>query len=192
MVLAAILEGNGGTCLRCHNPNRPSYGSSPDPEEGYWELTPENASPLAKTLLLDDFFWNSSDDHSPMGNDTGADTLAFYQGWRGANPQTPATSFLRDLLMRWEVSDRGWTESSVSAGDLVDRHFEILTRDDMIIALAFSQIVVDGKLDRDIKIRSLLAVTRQALPTVLAFRGWDSQATRIACLEKMRTAIEAA
>lgn len=49
------------------------------PQDEEWELAPENSHPKAQAILTDDFLWDCADENSPLGNDTGADILAFYR-----------------------------------------------------------------------------------------------------------------
>ena len=92
-------ERYNGLCKPCYkrlNPSKKSY-----PIENYdleWELSPENAHPIAKENLEEEFFWDICNDYSPLGNDTGADVLHHYRKWRKSNPSTNSNVFLKQIL----------------------------------------------------------------------------------------------
>ena len=161
-------------------------------EKLYWELCPENGSSLSQEILKPDFFWQSSNDYAPLGSDTGSDTLGLYQSWRAYNFDAPTVRFVSELSARWEVGDCDWDISDVTHEALEGNHYQILTRDDMIIAVAFAEIIIDGRISDEIACRALAAIQRQESPTVLSFRGWESNDTRLQTLGLMRGAIEGA
>src|SRR5690242_9614237 len=114
-----------------------------------WDLTPENGHPRARQLLTEPFFWSIADDGAPLGNDTGADTLAFYRRWRADHPNRRTQDFVRDILASWEVENADWLllDEALLRDALEADQFSVLTRDDFMIALAFAQLVLDGKVD---------------------------------------------
>ncbi len=126
------------------------------------------------------------DDYSPVGSDTGADVLAMYRTWRSKGGARER--FLPDLLHGWEIQNRDWEKvpSSVLEEQLPDNHYQILTRDDAIIALAFAQFFVDGSVDPAVIRRALTAIERESDPAVLRFRGWVDPKHRLERLEEMR------
>jgi len=163
-----------------------------DTDDG-WELTPEKGHPVARKLLRDPFFWSIADDGAPLGSDTGADTLAFYCGWRAENPTTPAAAFVQKTLEGWEV---GASTESLDEHELKkaldEDHFSILTRDGFLIALAFAQLVLEGRVDPDIRTQALHSIQRQATEVVISFRGWVGPKERRSRSAKMQKALEAA
>ena len=157
-----------------------------------WELSPENAHPNAKRLLKADFYWDVVDEDSPFGNDTGADTLEFYRAWIRENDDDE--EFLFELFDEWEV-DRELAESMPDAElatQLEEDHYDVLTYDDVVIALAFAQLVLEGNASPDMAAAASRSLRRQALPAVIEFRGWsDPDERRRRCahmLEVMRSA----
>ena len=143
-----------------------------------WELSREAAHPNAQRLMKAEFYWDVFDDDSPFGNDTGADTLEFYRAWSATSDEED--EFLDQLFEDWEV-DRELAES-IPDGELRDRleedHFDILTYDDVVIAVAFAQIVLEGNASRQIAAAASRSLERQALPEVIDFRGWSDPAER--------------
>ena len=158
-----------------------------------WELAPESGHPRARQLLTEPFFWSIADDGAPLGNDTGADTLAFYREWRADHPNGSTQEFVRDILAGWEVENADWLllDEALLGEALEDDHFSVLTRDDFMIALAFAQLVLDGKVDSQVREMALYSLRRQATDVVIAFRGWTEVEERLTRLAQMQTALEA-
>ena len=128
-----------------------------------WELDPANAHSKARTLLDKRFYWDEGDDNSPLGNDTGHDTLSSYLEWRRKGPKADPTRFFQKLLKSWGVEDRDWDllDADVLRQRLDREPFHVITRNDAIIGLAFSQIVVEGKVHSEVKRKALLAIDRE-------------------------------
>lgn len=59
------------------------------------DLVKENAHPVARNLLVEDFFWDITEETSPFGNDTGSDASYNYIDWRKSNRNSDVVSFLR-------------------------------------------------------------------------------------------------
>ena len=138
-------------------------------DEEEWELAPENAHPKARAALADDYFWDCTDDNSPFGNDTGADTLAFFREWRRDHPRGKPLRFLSRLLRDWEATDDHWevTDPAEVGRLAADDRFSFDARDDALIALAFGQVVLEGRVEPEVKVRALTALHRQSLPAAL-------------------------
>ena len=69
--------------------------------------------------------------------------------------------------------------------------FPRLVRDDVIIGLAFAQCLVDDRIEVEAKRRALVAIERQGLECVLAFRDWTDRQERQRNLEAMRRFLSA-
>jgi hypothetical protein len=76
--------------------------------------------------------------------------------------------------------------------ELATDHFQRLVGDDVAIAFAFAQLIVDGDVRAVDRQRALRAIERQGLPSVLEFRDWENPATRRRALSAMRRALEEA
>lgn len=167
---------------------------SGDENEELWELSPETAHPNAAQILTDEFFWDCMDENSPFGNDTGADALKFFREWRAAHTRANPLEFLGKILREvFEVPDAHWNvvELDQVRALLNDSEYDLSVRDDTVIAVAFGQIVLEGRVETEIKRRALLALQRQSLPAVIEHRGWVSPAARIERLERMREVLGA-
>lgn len=127
--------------------------------------------PSARTRLDDPFFWDIGDDHAPVGNDTGADILASYRGWRRRQKRTGAQSlaYVEKILREWEMHETGG-------------HDAHLVRDEAFIALAFAQVMLDGAVAKEVSSRALVAIERQ----LASCSRWPQPATRQATLERMK------
>jgi uncharacterized protein YfeS len=156
-----------------------------------WELSPSNIHPTAARILTDAFYWDCVDDNSPFGNDTGADTLHFFHEWREQHPEANPVIFLDELLEGWEAVNDHWEviDSEQVQKLLKEDAFSLSTRDDAVIAVAFGQFALEGRIEPEIKRRALLAMERQALPALL--ETWAVPAfERVERLGKMRAVVE--
>lgn len=161
-------------------------------EEDYWELSPKNSHPTAVAILTDDFYWNELADNSPFGNDSGNDTLKLFQKWREKNWMETPIIFLDRLLKDWEVTNDFWnvTDASEAQKLLEQDDFSFIERDEVIIALAFGQLLLAGKVDAELKRRALLAIERQSLPAIIKFVWGDYPEERVIRLKKMKSVLE--
>lgn len=152
-----------------------------------WDLSPEVAHPNARRLMKAEYFWDICDEDSPFGNDTGADTLEFFR--EQLDSDDGDDQFLDDILEEWEV-DRGAAES-VPDGDLKraleEEPFHILTYDDVVVAVAFAQLLFRGKATKQMTDAAIRCLKRQALPAVIEFRNWeDFDERRDRCAEMIK------
>lgn len=146
---------------------------------GPWELLDIDWStyhPDARALLDDPFFWDCADDLAPVGNDTGADILEGYRAWRRRkkNASVGALAYLCRVLAEWEVPLEG------SDGKLA------LVRDEACVALAFSQIMLEGRVESEVAECALQAITRQR-PTI---GDWPDSVRREQALARTGDAIK--
>jgi uncharacterized protein YfeS len=156
-------------------------------EDDLPELSREDAHPRAREALTDAFFWDFADEGSPIGNETGRDTFVAFEEWRDEHPRESPLALLRALLARWEVADAYW--DTVDAAEVQaageEDEFSLLTRDEVIFGLAFSQLLLEGRVDTEVRRRALLAITRQELPMILS--AWEGRALeRAQRLARMR------
>lgn len=160
-------------------------------DDDEWELAPANAHPKARAALTDDYFWDCTDDNSPFGNDTGADVLAFFREWRPSHARGKPLRFLGQLLRDWEVNDDHWDVTDpAEVGRLVKQDkFSFQTRDEAIIALSFGQILLEGRVDPDVKHRALVALRRQGLPAAVERWPDEHRAERRRRLAAMEAAL---
>ncbi|SRR5581483_3408177 len=107
----------------------------------------EDFHPDARRILDDPFFWETANDFSPNGNDTGADLL--HEARRDPRAHRDPIRFLAGLLRRWGVASmiaaalakqqREWDDKDQTA---------ITTHDEAAIALPFALIKHYGSAPR--------------------------------------------
>jgi uncharacterized protein YfeS len=136
---------------------------------------PELAHQRARELLVEDFFWDCTDEEALFGSDEGHDAYFEYRSWRTANPQAP----LVDCLA-WILEDRLdeytlhlCSEERVRA-DLAEPDeafmadsWDTFTLDATIIATAFGQLLDEGRIDPSAKPYVNVALTRQLHPAIV-------------------------
>lgn len=135
-----------------------------------------NAHPKAKEILDLPFFW-SSDDFSPIGGDTGFDVRDEFWSWRLYNASASIKRYLADLFEAW-----GYNRSDISAVANSDpnqctgpNHLTANVYDDVVIAVAFVQFMVDGYLDKYLQKISFTAAERQLSPLVMEYRAGENE-----------------
>ncbi len=154
------------------------------------DLAREDSHPKAVEALVDEFFWDASDPCGPFGDETGREVLEAFRDFRETEPRGEALELLGELLERWEVADTGWDAMDADAVQAIGEEDELglLVRDEAVIALAFAQIVVDGRVDLEVRRRAMLALGRQSLPALV--HGWgELAAKRLAHVERMRAVL---
>jgi uncharacterized protein YfeS len=149
-------------------------------------LDPDDAHPRAREALTDAFFWDPSDPSCPFGEETGIEVLEALRDFRDEAPQGSVMELLGELLARWEIADAGWDAIEADEVQALGEADEtsLLLRDEVILALAFGQIVVEGRIDAEVRRRAMLALARQALPALL--HGSGDAARRALCIDRMR------
>jgi uncharacterized protein YfeS len=139
------------------------------------DLSPEDAHPKARAALTDAFFWDTTDACAPFGDETGREVLEALRDLRDEDPRGDALALLDELLDRWEIARGSWDvveEAEVMALG-ADDELGLLVRDEAILALAFGELIVSGRVEPEVRRRAVLALTRQALPALL--HGWGEQ-----------------
>ena len=151
------------------------------------ELSPEDAHAKAREALTDAFFWDTEDAGAPFGNDTGREVLEALRDARVEDPGAISSPSSSELLARWEIADEHW--DTVSEAEIealgADDELGLIVRDEAILALAFGQLIEEGRIDAEVRRRALLALARQALPALLHGSGALPSARRKR-VERMR------
>lgn len=157
------------------------------PQKDNWTFLPENASPRARELLGESFYWNICDDNSPLGNDGGNDALVLYRRWRKNEPAENVPAFIVKTLQSFGVADTGWEILSASRlkALLKTDWCSVLIKDDFIIGLAFAQLIIEGEIHCLVRDRAQYALKRQATKSVIDFRGWVDPNERRERLKEM-------
>lgn len=146
----------------------------------------------ATRLLPNAFFWDDVDEHSPFGNDTGADVLYFFRRWRFENPNGNRLTFFEELLAALVIA-RPQLQPSTILGETQDDSLDaICAWDDAIISWAFAQIACDGNLDSSVAESALAAAQRQLDSDIIEHRGWTKPEERIAAIGRTIDSIQSA
>jgi len=147
----------------------------------------EEAHAKAREALTDDFFWDATDPCGPFGNDTALEVYEALRDLRDDDATASPIPLLDELLERWEVADEGWDAVEADAVQAIgaDDELGLLVRDEAILALAFGDLVLTGRVHPEARRRAMLALSRQALPALLHGFG-DRMKAREARVARMR------
>jgi len=162
-----------------------------------WNPDYKNAHPKAKELMKDEFLWNPIDENSPFGNDDGADAVYKFKEWRQHNKKTNTVNFIEKLLIDWnyktynfQQADTIEIEKYLKSSDIGVRMF--IGIDDAIIATGFGQLILEGKIDKELKELTLIAIERQLMPFSLNLLDKSLREERADKLKRMKEIINAA
>jgi uncharacterized protein YfeS len=136
----------------------------------------DNAHPNAKKLMADSFFFSPIEETAPFGSDDGSDTYASFQDWRKTHPDKSLITFLKNHIDEW-----GYAKFDIYETDL-EKLKPYLKQDEMsiqymtgidqaIVASAFGQLYLEGKIDNDIKELAIISINRELLPSILKLWG---------------------
>jgi len=132
----------------------------------------EKASPKAKVLMPDEWYYSPIDDLAPFGNDNAADTYASFYEWRKNNQSGSPKAFLLAHFKQWnypnldlESTDYNTFKSFLQSDQLGSRY--LFGMDASIIATALGQLYLEGKIDFDIREFAVKAIKRESLPEIL-------------------------
>lgn len=155
-----------------------------------WELSPKNAHPRAVALLKDSFYWSILDDDSPFGNDNGADALTAYRKWRNQHRIGTAVDFIRELLTSFQAPLSEW--KMLKASDIntfLDqiKGYVLETGDDVIISVAFAELLLDGKIDEEVRTLAQRAIQNEQ--GLIKWRRWTDPVERAHRLKQMETVL---
>ncbi|RYY90004.1 MAG: hypothetical protein EOO15_04375 [Chitinophagaceae bacterium] len=165
--------------------NPPSVGTESD-------FTPlrDKAHPLAKRLMDEDFYWSPIEETAPFGSDDGAEAYAGFRDWRRTHPATAPLRFLTALISRWGYRPFDLHELNIVPlkAYLAQEEIAVMQMsgtDAAIVAIAFGQLYLEGKVDPGFNTLAQTALRRQLLPDILGLWGADYQGKRELQLRKM-------
>lgn len=150
----------------------------------------DKAHPNAKRLMNEDFYFSPIDETAPFGNDDGADTYAGFKDWRQSHKNDNPKIFLNEQIDRWGYpkfdiyeTDFQKLKPYLKQSDLGSRYMSGI--DASIIAIAFGQLYLEGKVDKDFNELAKTAIKRQLLPELLSLWGDTYKIERETKLKKM-------
>jgi uncharacterized protein YfeS len=158
-----------------------------------FELSPENAHPNARKLLVEDFYWSPIEETGPFGSDDGSDSFYGFAKWRTENKSESPVTYLTELIQEW-----GYPTFDLNVIDAekisqllreVDSRM-LIGQDNAIVAIGFGQFVLEGKMDIDIKNLTKKAIERELTPELLNQFRADYKETRKGQLQKMMAVLE--
>lgn len=157
--------------------------------------TPKDAHPNAAALMADSFYWSNSDENSPFGNDNGADTLSRFRKWIPQHQDEKPEVFIKEVCESFQAPFREWNEINPSdLNTILDwkKSYVMTTGDDIIISVAFAQLVIEGKVDNSLKRLAFIAIGKEEAPNTIKSRGWVNPAERKQRLVQLKKVLQAA
>jgi uncharacterized protein YfeS len=135
-----------------------------------------NAHPLAKQLMDEAFYYSEIEESAPFGSDDGADTFVGFSQWRPSHLQTSPLVYLQEQLIDWGYPPFNLHEEEpekirafLSQNELGVTF--VVGMDAAIIAVAFGQLYLEGKMEADLLELAKIAIDRELHPELLQL--WD-------------------
>lgn len=137
---------------------------------------PEGAGPARETshpafvkIIKEDFYYDCTDEFSPFGNDDGADTLFCLQDWYEEHGHfEEPVAFLKELIeVAWglDAQHLRLTDKQQILKIHGNEVFLFNTIDNAIVATAFGQYKIEGKMDATLRELAGIALERQKIIT---------------------------
>ena len=131
-----------------------------------WTLTKKEVHANVKKLMPEDWWYSQGDDFSPFGNDDGSDALYGFKEWRDTHIAIEPSLYFTELESDWNISfeQKDWTDYHQIK---TAKNSSILYTgvDYRIIAVAFAQFVLEGKISPALIGYAKKAIYRQILLT---------------------------
>ncbi|MCB2376908.1 hypothetical protein LGH70_04905 [Hymenobacter sp. BT635] len=127
-------------------------------------LAPETSHPFFVEYAKAEFYYDCTDDFSPFGNDSGADTLFNLENWyREREAGEKCTTFLRQLIEEWGFSVEYLKLSDLGQLDAINSEEQNFNNevDKAVIATIFGQYKIAGKADKAMLALAIHAFRRQ-------------------------------
>ena len=134
----------------------------------------------AKIILDDPFYWQTADDFSPHGNDSGSDAMGIYRERYKAIRQNSGTKVVNQILDDWGFSDAS------DEGDHESReiYFEI------VLGVIFAQLKYQAKCDIDLKETALEVIQCSKAHHIKLYADWPLLDSKIQSLEMMENKLK--
>lgn len=138
--------------------------------------------PRAVKLADYEFFWNYLDELAPFGTEEAY--LAFCElcDWLIDNPDTPIMECFIWILESWDIKIDDFDDRIIEDENIqkiiydLDFYDELMMLDFSIISTGFGQLILEGKIDSDVKNIIQLSILRQMNSRVLdEFLGNNEQ-----------------
>jgi len=129
----------------------------------------ETSHPNFVKALTAKFYYDSTDEFSPFGNDDGADTLFNLEDWYKENGKlSKPVKFVKDYInenLGFETKHIKLTDKAKILKVNAEEEFMFDSIDHSIIATAFGQYKIEGALNSDLKDLADIALDRQMVIT---------------------------
>ncbi len=150
----------------------------------------DKAHPNAKRLMKEDFYFSTIDETAPFGNDDGADTYAGFKDWRRTHKNEDPKEYLLEQLDSWGYPKFDIYETDIKKLTQYLKQNSLGSRymsgvDAAIIAIAFGQLYLEGRVDKDFNELAKIAIRRQLNPELLVLWGDPYKIEREIKLQKM-------
>lgn len=157
-------------------------------EKGYDYLKDSNyffgEIPHKRALEIADykFFWDVSDELSPFGCEEAYIAFCELCDWLIDNPDTPIIECFLWILESWDLEFEDFNDELIESENILkiiqdmDFYEDLMSLDYTIISTGFGQLILDGKIDMEVKNIIQLSILRQMNSHVLdAFLGLNEQ-----------------
>lgn len=116
--------------------------------------------------------WSGTDEFSPNGNDTGADTLEIFRKWDKRNGSQSTLIFLAKLLKDWDIN----------INDPYQSEYTSYTYFQAVTGLAFASAKIRGKCEQELKEKAMAAIN-EYLRSIENEADWEYKDE---CKEKLK------
>ena len=128
------------------------------------------------------FFWDASDELSPFGCEEAYIAFCELCNWLIDNPDTQIIECFSWILESWDLELDDFNDGIIESENILkiiqdmDFYEELMSLDYTIISTGFGQLILQGKIDVDVKNIIQLSILRQMNSHVLdAFLGNNEQ-----------------
>lgn len=136
----------------------------------FYDVVPHNR---AVKIANYEFFWDCVDELAPFGSDEGYMAFAELCDWIKNNPNEPIIDCFKWILECWNLELIDFNENMIKNNNILkiikdlDFDQDLLTLDITIIATGFGQLILEGKIDNEVKNIIHLSLLRQMNSNVL-------------------------
>ncbi|MDC8099779.1 hypothetical protein [Chryseobacterium rhizosphaerae] len=136
----------------------------------YIEIEWKNGSEAAKKIMKSNFYYDALDAWSPFGNDTGNDTYYLYCDWKREHPKENVKKFMEEELVSlgypgFDLYLDGKDPERLRriVNTMHNQYIDLNAIDNEVIALAFSQLFLEGRIEPEVKKWAEAAFSRESV-----------------------------
>ena len=145
------------------------YNYSKDNNYFFGEIPDKRAIEIADYK----FFWDTSDELAPFACEEAYIAFSELSYWLMDNPDTPIIECFIWILESWDLELEDFNDDILESENILkiiqdlDFYEELMSLDYTIIATGFGQLIIQGKIDMDVKNIIQLSILRQMNSHVL-------------------------